>query len=189
MIEVTPLAIAEVKLVRFCRHVDARGVFTEVYSAPRFAAAGLPSAWAQDNEVYSRFAGTVRGLHFQIAPHGQDKLVRVINGRIFDVAVDVRPLSRNFGRHVAVVLHAESNEALFVPEGFAHGYCTLSMDTLVQYKVTRPYAPEAERSLLWEDPDLGIEWPVSSRTAVVSPRDAKAPGLTALKTTLRPNRS
>jgi len=175
MIEVTPLDLADVKLLRFTRHADARGAFTETYSAPRFAAAGLPDAWAQDNEVYSQAAGTVRGLHFQIAPHGQAKLVRAVSGRIFDVAVDVRPHSATFGRHVGVVLNAERSEALFVPEGFAHGYCTLSLDTVVQYKVTRPYAPEAERALLWCDPALSIMWPVSLAAAVVSQRDAAAP--------------
>jgi dTDP-4-dehydrorhamnose 3,5-epimerase len=184
MIEVTPLELAEVKLVRFTRHADARGSFVETYSAPRFAAAGLPEAWAQDNEVYSQAAGTVRGLHFQIAPHAQAKLVRAVSGRIFDVAVDVRPHSATFGRHVGVVLNAEHSEALYVPEGFAHGYCTLSLDTVVQYKVTRPYTPEAERSLFWGDPELGIAWPFSAQAAVVSPRDAGAPGLAALRATL-----
>ncbi|MFZ4071375.1 MAG: dTDP-4-dehydrorhamnose 3,5-epimerase [Caulobacterales bacterium] len=181
MIEVTVLALPEVKLVRLSRHADARGSFMETYSAPHFAAACLPDAWVQDNEVYSQAAGTVRGLHFQVAPHGQGKLVRALSGRILDVAVDVRPQSANFGRHVAVVLNAERSEALFIPEGFAHGYCTLSLDTLVQYKVTRPYAPEAERALFWADPDLGIAWPVSAGAAVVSPRDAQAPSLAALK--------
>lgn len=172
--EITPLALPEVMLIRFTAHRDARGAFVETYSAPRFDAVGLPSAWAQDNEVFTSAAGTVRGLHWQTAPEAQAKLVRVVSGRIFDVAVDVRRASPTFGRHVAVALNADRNEALFIPEGFAHGYCTLSLDSVVAYKVTRPYAPHAERSVLWCDPDLGIAWPVAADAAIVSERDRAA---------------
>jgi len=180
MIEATPLAIADVKLVRFRRHEDARGSFVETYSARAFNEAGLPTDWAQDNEAFSAAVGTVRGLHFQTPPHAQAKLVRVASGRILDVAVDVRPASPTYGRHVTVTLSAERSEALFIPEGFAHGYCTLSLETVVTYKVSRPYSPKNERALLWCDPALGIAWPVSPEQAVLSAKDAAAPPLAAV---------
>jgi dTDP-4-dehydrorhamnose 3,5-epimerase len=179
--EVIALDLPDVKLLRLMPHRDQRGAFTETYAAPRFAEAGLPTEWAQDNEVHTVVAGTVRGLHYQIAPHAQAKLVRVVSGRIFDVAVDLRRDAPTFGRHVAVTLNAERFEALLIPEGFAHGYCTLSLDTIVQYKVSRPYAPAAERSLLWCDPALGVTWPVGPDTALVSDKDKAAAPLGALQ--------
>jgi dTDP-4-dehydrorhamnose 3,5-epimerase len=184
MIEVTSLELPDVKLVRFLRHEDTRGHFVETYSAPAFQTAGLPTKWAQDNEAFSSAAGTVRGLHFQTPPQAQAKLVRVVSGRILDVAVDVRRGSPTFGRHVAVTLSADRSEALFIPEGFAHGYCTLSLDALVAYKVSRRYAPDAERSLLWCDPALAIAWPVAAEKAIVSPKDAAAPSLADLNSGL-----
>jgi dTDP-4-dehydrorhamnose 3,5-epimerase len=180
MIEVTPLAMPEVKFLTFRRHADARGHFVETYAAQAFAAAGLPTLWVQDNEAFSAAAGTVRGLHFQTPPHGQAKLVRVVSGRILDVVVDVRRGSPTFGQHTAVALSADRSEALFIPEGFAHGYCTLSLETMVQYKVSRPYAPVAERTVLWCDPALGIAWPVGPEQAIVSARDAAAAPFAAL---------
>jgi dTDP-4-dehydrorhamnose 3,5-epimerase len=180
VIQVTPLALPDVKLVTFHRHEDARGHFVETYSAVAFAAAGLPTAWAQDNEAASASAGTIRGLHFQAPPQAQAKLVRVVSGRILDVAVDVRRASPSYGRHVAVALSADRSEALYIPEGFAHGYCTLSLDAVVHYKVSRPYAPETERALLWCDPDLAIAWPVATDQALISARDAAASPLVAL---------
>lgn len=180
MIQITALALPEVKLVEFRRHTDFRGHFVETYSASAFHEAGLPTAWAQDNEAFSAAAGTVRGLHFQAPPKAQAKLVRVVSGRILDVAVDVRPNSATFGKHVAVALSADRSEALFIPEGFAHGYCTLSLDTTVTYKVSRAYDPGAERSVSWCDPALGIAWPVSRDRAIVSEKDATAPPFTAL---------
>jgi dTDP-4-dehydrorhamnose 3,5-epimerase len=173
-------AIPDVKVVRPQRFGDDRGWFSETYRADRLGEAGVAAAFVQDNQSFSAPAGTVRGLHFQLAPAAQAKLVRVLAGAILDVAVDLRRASPTFGHHVALRLDAAGGEQLFVPAGFAHGFCTLEPDTMVAYKVDAYYSPEHDRALLWNDPALAIPWPVSPETAILSAKDSRAPTLAGL---------
>lgn len=177
--QVTPTAIAGVLIVEPRRFGDERGVFTETFKAPVLAEHGFATAFIQDNCARSGARGVVRGLHMQRAPHAQDKLVRCSRGRIHDVAVDLRPGSPTFGRHVGVELSAANWLQLLVPKGFAHGYATLEEDCEVQYKVTAPYAPAEEEGLLWSDPALGIDWGVTPAEATVNARDQAWPTLEA----------
>jgi dTDP-4-dehydrorhamnose 3,5-epimerase len=154
---------------------DSRGSFSETFSRRTMAGFGIDLEFCQDNESFSSSSGTVRGLHLQVEPHAQGKLVRVVHGAIFDVAVDIRPDSPTFGQHTSVDLKAGDNRALWIPAGFAHGFCTLADETVVAYKVTALYEPHAERSIRFDDPDLGIDWPVDSADAVLSDKDAAAP--------------
>ena len=156
---------------------DPRGVFSETYSRRDAAALGLAEEFVQDNWSRSDRVGTVRGLHFQRRPHAQGKLVRALRGRILDVAVDLRRSSPTFGRHVAVELAAGDGRMLYVPVGFAHGFCTLEPMTEVAYKVTSEYAPAADAGIAWDDPALGIRWPVAPGEALVSGKDALLPPL------------
>jgi dTDP-4-dehydrorhamnose 3,5-epimerase len=157
------------------RHRDARGFFSEVFREDALRALGIEAHFVQDNHSFSAESGTVRGLHFQIPPASQAKLVRVTAGAIFDVAVDLRPQSPSFGRHVAIRLSAEEWNQIFLPEGFAHGFCTLEPNSHVLYKVTRYYSREHERGLLWNDPALAIAWPVGADRALLSEKDRKNP--------------
>ena len=154
---------------------DSRGSFSETFSRRTMAGFGIDLEFCQDNESFSSSSGTVRGLHLQVEPHAQGKLVRVVHGAIFDVAVDIRPDSPTFGQHTSVDLKAGDNRALWIPAGFAHGFCTLADETVVSYKATDFYAPDCERSIRFDDPDLGIDWPVDSADAVLSDKDAAAP--------------
>lgn len=171
-----PLAIPAVILVRPKKFGDARGYFMETWSAEAFAAAGIGSVFVQDNQSLSAARGVVRGLHFQAPPVPQAKLVRVLEGAIFDVAVDLRVGSPSYGRWCGATLTAEGAEQLFVPHGFAHGFCTLEPGTEVAYKVDGPYAPECEGGLAWNDPALAIDWPVTTGEAQLSGKDAALPG-------------
>lgn len=173
--EVEPLAIAAVKRLTPARHGDHRGFFSEVYNRDRLAAAGIDVAFVQDNHSFSAERGTVRGLHFQAPPFAQDKLVRVTKGAVFDVAVDVRRGSPTFGHHVHAELSAEAWNQLFVPAGFAHGLMTLAPDTEIIYKVSARYAPEHDHGLFWNDPALGIPWPIPAAEAILSERDRRQP--------------
>lgn len=173
--EVEPLAIADVKCLTPARHGDHRGFFSEVYNRDRLAAAGIDVTFVQDNHSFSAERGTVRGLHFQVPPFAQDKLVRVTRGAVFDVAVDLRRGSPSFGRHVHAVLSAEAWNQLFVPAGFAHGLMTLAPDTEIIYKVSARYAPEHDRGLFWNDPALAIPWPIPAAEAILSERDRRQP--------------
>lgn len=155
------------------KFVDARGYFIETYNARTYASAGVGTTFVQDNQSLSTDRGTIRGLHFQIPPEPQAKLIRVIQGAIYDVAVDLRRGSPTYGRWCAVTLTAEAGEQFFVPRGFAHGFCTLEPATIVAYKVDGYYAPACDSGLRWDDPDLGIPWPVDPATAIVSDKDAK----------------
>jgi dTDP-4-dehydrorhamnose 3,5-epimerase len=175
--DVIATEIPEVRIVKPRRFGDHRGFFSETYNAKAFADAGIPQTFIQDNHSLSATKGTVRGLHFQTPPFAQDKLVRVVKGAILDVAVDIRKASPTFGRSVAVVLSAQEWNQLFIPIGFAHGFCTLEPDTEVIYKVTNLYSAENDRGLLWNDPDLHIDWPVSSDTAILSDKDKVHPRL------------
>jgi dTDP-4-dehydrorhamnose 3,5-epimerase len=172
-------ALPEVKIIVPQRVGDTRGVFSEVWNARDFAAAGIDVAFVQDNHVCSRFTGTLRGLHYQMPPAPQGKLVRVTRGAIFDVAVDIRLGSPTFGHHAAAMLSAENWHQLWAPAGFAHGYCTIEDDTEVQYKVTDYYSPSHERGIAWDDPELMIAWPVRVVTVTVAERDRKWPRLAA----------
>ncbi len=169
--------IPAVKIVTPKRHGDSRGFFSEVYNKAVFDAAGLDLAFVQDNHSRSAAIGTLRGLHFQIPPFAQDKLIRVARGRILDVAVDIRRSSPTFGRHVAVELSAENWRQLLVPIGFAHGFLTLEPDTEVLYKTTALYSPECDRGLAWDDPDIGIAWPIPRGGPMLSDRDKRWPRL------------
>ena len=159
---------------------DARGFFSEVYNAETFAPHIGAQDFVQDNHSLSAAVGTIRGLHFQTAPFAQGKLVRVVRGAILDVAVDIRHGSPTFGRHVAVELSAANWSQLWVPVGFAHGFCTLEPDTEVVYKVTAPYGPQNDFGLAFDDPALGIAWPVPLEEAVLSDKDRRHPKLAEL---------
>ncbi|HEY4276547.1 MAG TPA: dTDP-4-dehydrorhamnose 3,5-epimerase [Rhizomicrobium sp.] len=181
MVSVERFAIPGPLLLQVRRFEDARGFFSETYNARAFAEAGVSSVFVQDNHSLSREKGTVRGLHFQSPPRAQDKLIRVVRGRILDVAVDLRRGSPTYGHHVAAELGDSDGRQLFVPSGFAHGFCTLVPDTEVIYKVTDFWAPEAEGGVLWNDPDLKIAWP-DFAGALVAPKDAVLPKLAGLDT-------
>ena len=174
--DVVSLAIPEVRLISPAKHGDHRGFFSETYNKQDFAAAGIDVDFVQDNHSLSAEVGTLRGLHFQVPPRTQAKLLRVVRGAVFDVAVDLRWGSPSYGRHVSAVISADSWNQIFVPVGFAHGFSTLEPDTEVLYKVSDFYAPEAEQGLLWNDPELAIDWPAESGT-VLSERDRKWPRL------------
>lgn len=179
-VAVESLTIPDVKIVRPVRHGDERGFFSEVYSQKAFAAAGLDQTFVQDNHAFSAAKGTVRGLHFQSPPFAQDKLVRVTRGAIFDVAVDIRVGSPTYGRHVTAVISAAEWNQIFIPVGFAHGLVTLEPDTEVLYKVSNYYAPEHDLGLLWNDPALGIAWPIDVADAILSAKDKVQPLLADL---------
>ncbi len=174
---VEPLALPEVLLVTPPRFADARGYFTETWTRSKFVAAGIAATFVQDNQSLSTARGTIRGLHFQLAPAPQAKLVRAITGAVFDVAVDLRHGSLTYGRWCGATLTAEGGEQLFIPRGFAHGFCTLVPDTLVAYKVDGVYDRGAEAGLRWDDPDLAIRWPIETHEVKVSDKDAVLPYL------------
>jgi dTDP-4-dehydrorhamnose 3,5-epimerase len=171
--------IADVKIVTPRRFADDRGFFSEVFNARAFAAVEN-RPFVQDNHSWSAQPFTIRGLHFQSAPRAQGKLVRVARGRVLDVAVDLRRSSSSFGKHVAVELSGANWRQLWVPIGFAHGFCTLEPDTEVLYKVTDYYSAEHDFGLAFDDPALGIAWPVSPEQAILSSKDRKHPRLAAL---------
>lgn len=164
------------------QHADARGVFSEVFREDQFRTQAVADVhFVQHNQSLSVERGTIRGLHFQLAPKAQGKLVRCLSGAILDVAVDIRKASPTFGKHVAVELTAAGGEQLWVPAGFAHGFCTLEPNTTVFYAVTDYYSPEHDRGLMWNDPDLGISWPVAAADAILSEKDTRQPRLSELK--------
>ena len=175
------LAIEDVILVEPKRFGDHRGFFSETFHVSRFAEAGIEGPFVQDNHSLSAEVGTLRGLHFQIAPSPQGKLVRCTAGRILDVAVDIRTGSPTFGQHVSAELSADNGHQLWVPAGFAHGFITLEPDTEVQYKVTGYYDPNADKGLAWDDPALGIDWPLPPSGAVLSAKDQEHPQLADLR--------
>jgi dTDP-4-dehydrorhamnose 3,5-epimerase len=183
MTTITPLALPEVLLITPKRHGDARGWFAETWSRKTLADAGVDADFVQDNQAFNAKAGTVRGLHFQTAPHAQAKLVRVLRGVIYDVAVDVRPGSPTYGRWVGAELTAEGGEQLFVPRGFAHGYATLVDGVELAYKVDGLYAPQCEGGLIWNDPDLAIDWRIDAANAITSDKDKLLPRLRDLPAT------
>ncbi|WP_214473506.1 dTDP-4-dehydrorhamnose 3,5-epimerase [Mesorhizobium sp. dw_380] len=177
MLEVRSLGIDGVLEIVPKRHGDARGFFIETYNAERFSRAGIDLLFVQDNHSYSAAAGVLRGLHYQLAPRAQDKLLRVIRGGILDIAVDIRRGSKTFGKWVALEVSAQKGNQILVPKGFAHGFVTLVPDTEVLYKVTDTYSPEHDRSIRFDDPAIGIEWPSLPGGFQLSDKDLKAPAL------------
>ena len=177
-LEAQPLEIPDVLLLRTTRYKDDRGFFSETWNRKAFADAGINLDFVQDNHSLSLKAGTIRGLHFQSAPYAQDKLVRVVKGRILDVAVDIRRSSPTFGQFVTAEISADEGNQILVPIGFAHGFCTLEADTAVEYKVSNYYSARHDLGIRWNDPDIGIQWPVSDDDAVLSEKDRQLPALT-----------
>lgn len=175
--QIRPLALDGVIEIVPRKFGDARGFFSETFSKQGFREAGIDIDWVQDNQSLSAEQGVLRGLHFQVAPFAQDKLIRVLRGSIFDVAVDIRSGSPTYGKWVSCVLSAGSWNQLLVPKGFAHGFLTLEPDVEVFYKVSAPYAPDCDRAIRWDDPALAIDWPLQGRTPVLSAKDAAAPSL------------
>lgn len=175
-----PQTIPDIILVAPKRHGDARGFFVESYRQNSYSEAGIAGPFVQDNYAYSKTANVMRGLHFQIAPAPQAKLVTCLQGRILDVAVDIRQGSPTFGHHVSVELSGATGQQLYVPAGFAHGYLTLTPDCHVQYKVSHYYDGPAERALAWNDPGLGIDWPIAEDAVILSDKDKIAPNLQTL---------
>ena len=155
---------------------DSRGYFFESFSAREFQEKISPITFIQDNESLSRY-GVIRGLHFQKPPYTQSKIIRVIKGAILDVAVDIRKGSPTFGQHLSVELTAENHRQLFIPHGFAHGFSVLSPEALIQYKCDNFYAPQSEGGILWNDPDLHIDWQIPSDKVILSEKDTKHPFL------------
>ncbi len=174
---IEPLRIPAVGLVRASKLSDPRGTFVETYTVPGFEQIGIDCQFVQDNEALSLKAGTIRGLHFQTPPAAQSKLIRVVRGAIFDVAVDLRRGSPTLGRWCGVRLAAGSGEQVFVPKGFAHGYCTLEDNTAVIYKVDALYNAQYDTGVRWNDPDIGVDWPLEPGGLTVSERDAGLPML------------
>jgi dTDP-4-dehydrorhamnose 3,5-epimerase len=175
-VAITKLVKSETKLLALQKHSDGRGFFCETFRKEDHT----DIDFVQDNVTLSVAQGTVRGLHFQSPPFAQTKLVTVLRGAIFDVALDLRRGSPNFGCWVGTELNAEMRNQLLVPVGFAHGYCTLAPNTLVIYKVDAYYSPDHDRGVLWNDPALGIDWPVNPANAILSEKDRRLPSLSAL---------
>jgi dTDP-4-dehydrorhamnose 3,5-epimerase len=169
-----------VKLLRPLCHSDSRGFFSEAYSKRAYAAIGVDNEFVQDNHSLSRKKGVVRGLHFQLPPFAQAKLLRVLRGAVFDVVVDIRAGSPTYGDHVATFLGAEDWNQIFIPAGFAHGFCTLEPETEILYKVDNYYSPEHERGVRWNDQALSIAWPVAECEAEISDKDRRLPFLSEL---------
>lgn len=179
-VRVVRAAIPDILLLEPVKHGDARGFFSETYRRSALAEHGVDVDFVQDNHSRSAARGTVRGLHFQKPPRAQGKLVRATRGAVLDVSVDIRRGSPTFGQHVAVRIGEEEWNQVYIPPGFAHGFCTLEPDTEVLYKVTDYYSPEHDAGLRWDDPALGIEWPVGADVATLSDKDTKHPLLADL---------
>ena len=171
--DVKSLTLPGLVLLKPRRFSDSRGYFFESYNEKAFRAAGIATKFVQDNQSFSAAKGTVRGLHFQLPPASQAKLVRVLHGSVYDVAIDLRTIVPTFRRSEVARLTADGGEQIFVPHGFAHGFCTLEPDTMVAYKVDEFYAPASDSGLIWNDPTLAIKWPVAAHDAVLSEKDQK----------------
>ena len=173
------MGIADVLLITPARFGDARGFFSETWTARGSQAAGIGEPFVQDNHSMSQARGVLRGLHCQLEPHVQGKLVRVVRGAIWDVAVDARRGSPTFGQHVAAELSAANWRQLWVPPGFLHGFCTLEPDTEVMYKTSGYYDNASERGVIWNDPDLALPWPIAASEVQLSEKDKRLPGWSA----------
>ena len=180
-LSICPLPLDGVQLIRSTRISDDRGYFAETYVRSDFVAVGIENDFVQDNESGSFAPGTVRGLHFQIPPFAQTKLVRVLRGRILDVVVDLRRTSLTYCEHLAIELDGVIGDQLLVPVGFAHGFCTLEPDTIVFYKVDKVYSAHHDRGIYWADAKLNIQWPVAEAKAIVSKKDRGLPPFSDLQ--------
>jgi dTDP-4-dehydrorhamnose 3,5-epimerase len=172
---ITPARIPDVKIIDLDRHGDTRGYFMETYDTRSFAEIGINTKFVLDACSRNQFTGTVRALHFQIGNAAQAKLARVTRGRVLDVVVDIRAGSPSFGEHVAIEMDENDAMILFIPVGFAHGFCTMAPDTEMAYKLSSHFSPGDARAILWNDPDLKINWPVSPEEATLSEKDRDAP--------------
>ncbi|MEZ2333316.1 dTDP-4-dehydrorhamnose 3,5-epimerase [Mesorhizobium sp. RCC_202] len=179
MLDVRKLALEGLLEIVPKRHGDARGYFSETWNAERFAEAGIDLIFVQDNHSYSAAAGVLRGLHYQLPPRAQAKLLRVLRGSVFDVVVDIRRSSPTFRKWASLEISAEKGNQILVPKGFAHGFVTLVPDTEILYKVTDTYSPEHDRSIRFDDPAIGIAWPWLTGDFQLSDKDSKAPLLAA----------
>lgn len=179
--EILDTFIEGVRVIRPKRWADERGFFSEVFRADILAAHQVAHDWKQDNHALSKARGTIRGLHFQTLPHVQAKLIRVVRGAVYDVAVDLRVGSPTYGQHVSIELSAANWTQLYVPPGFAHGFCTLEADTEVVYKVSGEYDARSERGLRWDDAALKIQWPVSAELIFLNQRDREWPDFSNLE--------
>ncbi|MFT8418951.1 MAG: dTDP-4-dehydrorhamnose 3,5-epimerase [Acetobacter sp.] len=179
--KIEQLAIPDVVLITPPRFTDSRGFFSETYNAQRYKKAGLDQDFVQDNQSLSCARGVVRGLHCQLAPYAQGKLVRCTRGAIWDVAVDIRTGSPTYGQWVAAELSEENWSQIWIPPGFLHGFCTLTDNAEVHYKCTAPYDKASERAILWNSPELGIEWPITERDAIISEKDCQAGSFSQVK--------
>lgn len=182
--EIKSLSIPNVKVLTPQRFEDSRGFFAELYSKRTFCQLGVDCEFVQDNHSFSMARGTVRGLHFQLAPFAQAKLVRAVRGAIFDVAVDISPQSATFGRHVSAILSADNARQMFIPIGFAHGFMTLEPDTEIAYKVSDYFSVEHDRGLFWNDPELRIDWPLREHEIALSEKDRALPCFRELSTVM-----
>jgi len=182
MLDARPLALDGVFEIRPPKIEDSRGFFSELWSAEHMAKAGFDIDFVQDNHSFSAAKGVLRGLHFQMPPAAQHKLVRVTRGSAFDVAVDIRRGSKTFGRWIGVILSDQLWNQLLLPPGFAHGFLTLEEQTEVQYKVSAPYRQDLDRAIRFDDPAIGIEWPMPSHRIILSDKDRNAPLLAAVET-------
>jgi dTDP-4-dehydrorhamnose 3,5-epimerase len=180
-LEVASLELPELVVAVPKRFADNRGYFEETYSKRTFPEAGIPPEFVQDNQSLSEKRGIIRGLHFQIPPHAQAKLIRVLAGAIFDVAVDLRRDSERFGRWCGIELSAKNGKQLFIPRGFAHAFCTLEPNTIVAYKVDEFYSGPHDGGIRFDDPRIGVEWPVSSSEIIVSEKDRNLPLLNSFQ--------
>ena len=171
-----------VLIIEPSRHFDGRGFLSEVFNESRLAEVGIATRFVQENHTLSTESGTVRGLHFQIQPNETAKLVRVTRGAIFDVAVDLRRSSPSYGQHVSRLLDTENWRQMFIPRGFAHGFCTTQPNTEVTYWVSDHWSQEVDRGVRWDDPALGIAWPIGPEEAIVSDKDRVQPLMDELET-------
>jgi dTDP-4-dehydrorhamnose 3,5-epimerase len=184
-VDIVALQIPDVLVLAAKKYGDERGFFSEVYKQSALASAGVDASFVQDNHSYSAQSGVLRGLHYQAPPAAQGKLVRVIRGAILDVAIDIRVGSPSYGQHVAAELSYDAWNQIWVPPGFAHGFCTLTDHCEVLYKVTAEYAPALEQGLRWNDPALNIAWPFSGHEMKLSPRDQAWPDLNDIRSPFR----
>jgi dTDP-4-dehydrorhamnose 3,5-epimerase len=173
-VNVIETSLPGVKIIEPKVFGDHRGWFMETYSDAKFEESGIDHKFVQDNQSFSAAKGTLRGLHYQLSPKAQTKLVRCTKGAIFDVAVDIRKGSPTYGKWIGIELSADNKKQLLIPQGFAHGFMTLTDDVEVQYKVDELYAPDCDRGIIWNDPAIAIEWPMDI-TPVLSAKDEKAP--------------
>jgi dTDP-4-dehydrorhamnose 3,5-epimerase len=180
-VKITALSIPDVKLIEPNVINDKRGVFLESYSVRSFKQAGIECAFVQDNYSLSINAGVIRGLHFQLPPFAQAKLIWVTKGRIWDVALDLRGFSPTYGQYTSIELSHKAPQMLYIPVGFAHGFVSMEPNCEVQYKADNYYAPDHDAGILWSDPDIAIDWPIKNNDVILSDKDAALPAFADLQ--------